>query len=474
MTRRYTAARLLLLLVFISTCVFSRHASAQPTCNPSVAPNAVACQAQAVSPQPTDIVLGQQATGPSRANQTVKISLSQLMSGSGSIMTGSTNGIGRPDSVSTVVAGSGIFSVTDTIQAARTSNITFAAGDMGTLIPANSGVSTVTISATNFGTTVFGAGMTSCIDNNTTGAIAITNSSGASMFPAFSTIQIGETFCLTGDGTNMYAMLGVSPIISVARGGTGISALTTGAIPRGAGASPLVVSNLSDSGVLVSSAVATTGGQTPLTDGGTIAVDGQHDTYTLTITGNHTMLNPSTLNIGQNITFVITQDGTGGRVITWSIDYNWMSGAPPLLNPAPGAVTVISCKVNSSSTLYCAGGAPVPAYQAYSCPITFTTGTGAGTLSCMMKVPRAFTVDNIIATVSGTFSSVTLTFYECGTSTTCASSPTTIGSQAVTSANTATPITVASSVINSGDYVGVEITASSATSGTLTLLAEMH
>ena len=394
--------------------------------------------------------------------------------GSGSIMTGTTNGIGRPDSVTTVVNGAGIFSVSDSVEAPRTSPITFVAADMGYLIPANSGASGITISATGFASTVFGPGMTSCVENSTAGAVTITNSSGASMFPAFTALQVGETICLTGDGTNMYAGVGKAPVSNVTSGGTGLSSVMSGVILRGAGANPMVASNLTDSGTLVSSATATVATPFALTDGATITPDGTHDNYTLTLTGDHTMLNPAVLTPGQNQTYQITQDGTGSRTLTWGGDFFWMSGAPPLLNSAASAVTFISCKVATASALYCAGGAPVPNYQAYSCAIPFTTGTGSGTLSCMMKVPRAFTVDNITATASGTFSTITPTFYECGTSTTCASSPGTIGAGAVTAANTATPITVSAATINSGDYIAVEITAATSTSGTITVLVEMH
>lgn len=67
-------------------------AFAQPACTPQ-APGAPACQSQAVTPQATDIVFGQQATGPQRQNQTVKFSLSQLMLNqylplSGGVLTG--------------------------------------------------------------------------------------------------------------------------------------------------------------------------------------------------------------------------------------------------------------------------------------------------------------------------------------------------------------------------------------------------
>jgi hypothetical protein len=53
-------------------------AHAQPACT-TTAPNAPACAALAVSPALTDILFGQQATGPNRANQTVHFTLGQLL-----------------------------------------------------------------------------------------------------------------------------------------------------------------------------------------------------------------------------------------------------------------------------------------------------------------------------------------------------------------------------------------------------------
>jgi hypothetical protein len=52
-------------------------AAAQPVCT-SPGSGQMPCQSQAVNPQPTDIVLGTQATGPQRANQTVFLTLSQI------------------------------------------------------------------------------------------------------------------------------------------------------------------------------------------------------------------------------------------------------------------------------------------------------------------------------------------------------------------------------------------------------------
>jgi hypothetical protein len=137
--------------------------------------------------------------------------------------------------------------------------------------------------------------------------------------------------------------------------------------------------------------------------------------------------------------------------------------------------TQVSCLGLSSgnAVVTVAGACGSGNVQAYSCAVPLTTGVGASTLTCFMKASRAFTVDNITATVAGTLVTVTPSVFECGTSTTCAS-PTTIGSGAVTSSNTATPITVASAAITSGDYIAVELTAGTVTSVAVNVQVEMH
>ncbi len=72
-------AFLLLVLLLAQVAI----AKAQPTCNSS-APGSPQCQSQAVAPQLTDILLGAQATGPTRSNQTVKFSISQILNLPGS------------------------------------------------------------------------------------------------------------------------------------------------------------------------------------------------------------------------------------------------------------------------------------------------------------------------------------------------------------------------------------------------------
>lgn len=62
----------------VLSLVLSAAASAQPTCQASN-PGSVACQSPAVSLQLTDILAGTQATGPLRANQSVRVSIQQVL-----------------------------------------------------------------------------------------------------------------------------------------------------------------------------------------------------------------------------------------------------------------------------------------------------------------------------------------------------------------------------------------------------------
>ena len=65
------------LLLLLLLLLFTSGAFAQPACT-SQAPNAPACQSSATNFLPTDILLGQQATGPNRINQTVKVTPGNL------------------------------------------------------------------------------------------------------------------------------------------------------------------------------------------------------------------------------------------------------------------------------------------------------------------------------------------------------------------------------------------------------------
>lgn len=98
------------------------------------------------------------------------------------------------------------------------------------------------------------------------------------------------------------------------------------------------------------------------------------------------------------------------------------------------------------------------------------------TIGVYYQASKASTVDNLIGSAV-TFSCVanpTITMYECGTSTTCASSPVTIGTVTVTAAGTATVGTVSNPAVTAGDYIGWAITAGTCASIDIAATAQIH
>lgn len=73
----------------------------------------------------------------------------------------------------------------------------------------------------------------------------------------------------------------------------------------------------------------------PLVEASPIVVDSRiADVYTVTLTANRTMSAPLSAHDGQQITFAITQDGTGGWATTWNAAFRFQTMAPtPSLAP---------------------------------------------------------------------------------------------------------------------------------------------
>lgn len=71
-------------------------------------------------------------------------------------------------------------------------------------------------------------------------------------------------------------------------------------------------------------------------------------TFDMTLTGNVTSSTAINLTAGQQITFMIVQDGTGGRTFVWPANVKG-AGIPDL---TPNAVSVQSFKVKSNGNLY--------------------------------------------------------------------------------------------------------------------------
>jgi hypothetical protein len=101
-----------------------------------------------------------------------------------------------------------------------------------------------------------------------------------------------------------------------------------------------------------------------LTDASTIAVDAsKSNCFTVTLTASgHTLGFPSSAApvSGQELVYVITQDGTGSRTMLWGSGYNFPGGIVPALHTAAAAVDIISCIATSGAAAQCGWVIPTP------------------------------------------------------------------------------------------------------------------
>jgi hypothetical protein len=79
-----------------------------------------------------------------------------------------------------------------------------------------------------------------------------------------------------------------------------------------------------------------------LSDGATVTPTGALSLHTLTLGGNRTLANPTTITAGATYVFKITQDGTGSRTLSWGAAYDWAGGTAPTLSTGAGDVDVFS------------------------------------------------------------------------------------------------------------------------------------
>lgn len=123
---------------------------------------------------------------------------------------------------------------------------------------------------------------------------------------------------------------------------------------------------LAQLGALSASGGTMTGQLSPavvsLTDGASIAVNAAlGNDFRVTLGGNRALDAPSNPVDGQDITFLITQDGTGSRLLTWASGtggYSFGSGGTPALSTAAGATDIVAFKYRAAAQLWlCLGSA---------------------------------------------------------------------------------------------------------------------
>ena len=114
-------------------------------------------------------------------------------------------------------------------------------------------------------------------------------------------------------------------------------------------------------GVTVSgTALATTNTDTSNT--GSVTLDfAANQNHVLTLTGNVTLANPSTEQVGQSGFLVLIQDGTGGRTVSLGTDYETAGGAGLTLSSAASTTDIVPYVVAASGRILL--GAPQLAFS---------------------------------------------------------------------------------------------------------------
>lgn len=170
-----------------------------------------------------------------------------------------------------------------------------------------------------------------------------------------------------------------------------------------------------------------------------------------------------TLQLGPSGTTLIVSAPVSGTP-TWTPGS--MGGTPVVAASAPLAITTSTGNITCASCL-----------QASNVGAAFSVTTGATAVSSVssitnkilgsFKATHALTAQNITgsAVAISCAASLTFTFYDCGSSTSCSSS-TTIGSVTVSGANVIDSGTISNASIANGDFVVGEITNGTCTSVT--------
>lgn len=93
-----------------------------------------------------------------------------------------------------------------------------------------------------------------------------------------------------------------------------------------------------------------------LTDAATITLNASAgNDFRVTLAGSRTMAAPANLADGQTFTITITQDATGGRLITWDAAYKFGAAGAPTLTATANGSDVLAFKVFGSSVRYLGG-----------------------------------------------------------------------------------------------------------------------
>lgn len=185
-------------------------------------------------------------------------------------------------------------------------------------------------------------------------AVLVGPASGPAAAPTFRTLGASDLPGGLGSVTSIDVAIGGSSLLALSSSGGPITSagVITLAINFATQPANKVLAGPSSGGLGAvtarSLAAADICGSTPVVFSATPAFDASTfalPTFTITLTGNVTSSSVSNAVAGQTITFVITQDGTGGRTFAWPANFKGAS----IIGSAASSVTVQSFVYDGTS-----------------------------------------------------------------------------------------------------------------------------
>lgn len=86
---------------------------------------------------------------------------------------------------------------------------------------------------------------------------------------------------------------------------------------------------------------------------GTVSVDASaSNIFNITLAGNVTLANPTNLAAGQQIVFIIQQDATGGRTLSFGSAYKFRQGITPVVSSGANVTDIMTC-LSDGTNVYC-------------------------------------------------------------------------------------------------------------------------
>ncbi len=142
----------------------------------------------------------------------------------------------------------------------------------------------------------------------------------------------------------------------------GGSIVTTGALDSGSitsgfgnintGSSTITTTGAVATGDLTATGIVLATTDTDATNTGSVTLDfSANQNFVLTLTGNVTLANPSTENVGQSGFIAFIQDGTGSRTITLGTDYETAGAAGLTLTSTASATDLVPYLVVASNRI---------------------------------------------------------------------------------------------------------------------------